>query len=153
MMTCYLWDIKIFLMYRTLCKSILKCRFRTKVIELTRFVLSEALGVPQLWDAWCRPFRSVGYEDLQNTSEAMEKEILACLIIWWGFVFLLKIGYFPVLDGISPCWWKHSGSQASLYCVQREEVIVFSWCCRGLSLIERKLKKWILSMKSSCILR
>ena len=47
-MTCYLRDINKFLRYRTLCKSILKCGFPTKGIELTRFVLFEILGVPQL---------------------------------------------------------------------------------------------------------
>ena len=35
--------------------------------------------------------------------------------------------------------------------VLRVEVINFSWCSCGLSFIERNLKKWILSMKSSCI--
>ena len=38
------------LKYRTLCKSILKCGFSTKGIELTQFVLFEVVGVPQLWD-------------------------------------------------------------------------------------------------------
>ena len=37
--------------------------------------------------------------------------------------------------------------------VLREEVIIFSWCSRGLSLIETNLKKWILLKKSSCIKR
>ena len=36
------------LRHHTLCKSILKCGLPTKGIELTRFVLSEILGVPQL---------------------------------------------------------------------------------------------------------
>ena len=49
-MTCYLWDI-----YGTLCKSILKCGFPTKGIELTRFVLFEVLAAPQLWVPWFRP--------------------------------------------------------------------------------------------------
>ena len=31
----------------------------------------------------------------------------------------------------------------------REEVIIFSWCGRGVALIERNFKKWILSKKSS----
>ena len=35
--------------------------------------------------------------------------------------------------------------------VLREEVINFSWCSCGLSLIERNLKKWVLPTKSSCI--
>ena len=48
MMTCYLRDINKFLRYRTLCKSILKCGFPTKGIELTRFLLFEILEVPQL---------------------------------------------------------------------------------------------------------
>ena len=48
MMTCYLRDINKFLKYRTLYKSILKCGFPTKGIKLTRFVLFEILGVPQL---------------------------------------------------------------------------------------------------------
>ena len=48
MMTCYLRDINKFLRYRTLCKSILKCGFPTKGMELTRFELFGVLGVPQL---------------------------------------------------------------------------------------------------------
>ena len=44
MMTSYLK----FLRYRALHKSILKHGFPTKGIELTRFVLFEVLGVPQL---------------------------------------------------------------------------------------------------------
>ena len=48
MITCYLRDINKFLRYLTLCKSILKCGFVTKGIELTRFVVFEILGVPQL---------------------------------------------------------------------------------------------------------
>ena len=48
MTTCYLRDINKFLRYRTLCKSILKCGFLTRGIELTRFALFQILGVPQL---------------------------------------------------------------------------------------------------------
>ena len=48
MTTCYLQDINKFLRYRTLCKSILKCRFPTKGIELIWFLIFEVLGVPQL---------------------------------------------------------------------------------------------------------
>ena len=48
MMTCYLRDINKFLRSGTLCKSIPKCRFPTKGIELTWFVLFEILGLPQL---------------------------------------------------------------------------------------------------------
>ena len=43
MMTCYLRDINKFLRSGTLCKSIPKCRFPTKGIELTWFVLFEIL--------------------------------------------------------------------------------------------------------------
>ena len=43
-----LQDINKFLRQRTLYKSILKCGFPTKGIELTRGVLFEILGVPQL---------------------------------------------------------------------------------------------------------
>ena len=41
-------DINKFVRYRTLCKSILKCGFLTKGIELTRFVLFQVLGGPKL---------------------------------------------------------------------------------------------------------
>ena len=44
----YVRDINKFLKYRTPCKSKLKCRFPTKDIELTRFILFEVLGAPQL---------------------------------------------------------------------------------------------------------
>ena len=43
MMTCYLRDINKFLRSGTLCKSIPKCGFLTKGIELTWFVLFEIL--------------------------------------------------------------------------------------------------------------
>ena len=33
----------------------------------------------------------------------------------------------------------------------QEEVILLSWCCRRLSLIERNLNNWILSTNSFCI--
>ena len=48
MMTCYPRDINKFLRQGLLCKSILKYRFPTKGIELTRFVLFEVLGIPHL---------------------------------------------------------------------------------------------------------
>ena len=47
MMTCYLRDINKSLRWRTMCKSILKCGFPTKGIELTRFILFEVLRVLQ----------------------------------------------------------------------------------------------------------
>ena len=132
-MTCYLWDINKFLRDHTLCKSILKCGLPTKGIKLTWVVLFEILGLPQLWGIW---FKNL--QNARNTSEAMEYEILACLIRWWGLVFVFIIGYFPFLDVISPFEWKYLGSQGSLYLL-REEVI-FCWCSRGLSLIQRNLK-------------
>ena len=48
MTICYFRDINKFLRYRILCKSILKCGFPTKGIELTQFLLFEVLVVPQL---------------------------------------------------------------------------------------------------------
>ena len=80
---CYLRDINKFLRYRTLCKNILKCGFPTKGIKLTRFMLFEVLGVPQFWvprfrATICQNFTV--HENLRNTSETMEQEILACLI-------------------------------------------------------------------------
>ena len=48
MTTCYLRDINKILRYRTLCRSILRCGFPTKGIELTWFILFEVLGVPLL---------------------------------------------------------------------------------------------------------
>ena len=113
---CYCRDINKFVRYRTRCKSILKCGFPTKGIELTQFVLFEVLGVPQLWAPWFRPFRQVSHENSRNTSEAVEQEIFACLISWWDFVFVLNIGCFPFHDDISPYGWKYLGSQGSLYC-------------------------------------
>ena len=41
MMTCYLRDTNKFLRYRTLCTNILKCKFLTKGIELTRLEFFE----------------------------------------------------------------------------------------------------------------
>ena len=47
MMTCYFRDTDAFLRYCTLRKGTLKCRFLTKIIKITWFVLSKV--VPQLW--------------------------------------------------------------------------------------------------------
>ena len=47
MMTCYLRDTNKFFRYRTLCMSILKCRFPTKGIQLTRLKFFEGQRVPQ----------------------------------------------------------------------------------------------------------
>ena len=41
----------------TLCRNILKCKFPTKSIELTRLEFFEGPLVPQLWSSWFRPFR------------------------------------------------------------------------------------------------
>ena len=49
MMNCYLRDTNKFLRCRTLCTSIRKCRFSTKGIKQTRFLLFEVLEIPQLW--------------------------------------------------------------------------------------------------------
>ena len=76
-----------------------------------------------------------------------------CLISSGGFAFVLNIGYFPFLEGLFPYEWEHSGSHEASTVLLREEVIIFSWCSGGLSLIERNLKKWNLSAKSSCIRR
>ena len=48
LMTCSHRDINKFLRYRTLCKSILKCGFSAKGIELTWSVLFEVLRAAQL---------------------------------------------------------------------------------------------------------
>ena len=48
-MTCYLGDANKFLRHHTLRSSRLKCRFLTKGIRLTQFILFEVFGVFQLW--------------------------------------------------------------------------------------------------------
>ena len=57
MMACYLRDRNKIFRYRTLCRNILKCKFPTKGIELTRLEFFEGPLVPQLWSSWFRPFR------------------------------------------------------------------------------------------------
>ena len=90
MMPCYLWDINKFLRFPTLCKNILKFGFPVRTFGST--------GSTSVLSTLFRPFRQVRYENLWNTSEAWEQESLECLISWWGFVFVLKIGYFPFLN-------------------------------------------------------
>ena len=55
--TNYLRDTNKFLRSRTLCTNILKCKFPTKGIELTRLEFFEGPRGPQLWGTWFRPFR------------------------------------------------------------------------------------------------
>ena len=49
-------DTNKFFRCRTLCASMLKSGFPTKAVKLTRVVLFEVLGVPQLWVPRSRPF-------------------------------------------------------------------------------------------------
>ena len=98
-------------------------------------------------------FRYLGLDHFGRFSMKICEIILASLKSWWGFVVVLNIGYFPFLDGISLYGWKHSGRAVREACTVLQEVIIFSWCSRGSSLIEINLKKWILSTKSSCIKR
>ena len=54
---------------------------------------------------------------------------------------------------IFPCTDENVQAVRESYTVLlQEEVIIFSWCSRGLSLIERNLKKWILLM-TKCVLQ
>ena len=139
-----------FLRYRTLCKSILTCGFPTKGIELTRFVIIEVPGVPQLWDiaVWIisvgsvKKFAKYKWDYKIKIFSVLDKFVWLCICSQYG-VLPLPWCCFPVL--------MKAFRQSGMLCtVLREEVIIFRWCCRGLSLIERNLKKWILSTKSSC---
>ena len=64
-MTCSLQNINKCLRYHTLCKSILKCKLKTKSIELTRFVFFDVLGV-----------LSFEYLGLDHFGETMDKKFL-----------------------------------------------------------------------------
>ena len=56
-MTCYLRDTNNFLRYRIMFTNILKWKFPSKRIELTRLKFFEGPRVPQFWRTWFRPFR------------------------------------------------------------------------------------------------
>ena len=144
MMNCYLREINKILRYCTLCKSVLKCGFPTKGIKLTRFILFEALEVLQLWDisvltilagtTW--KFAKYKWDYGIKKISVLDKLVRLCICSQHR-VFPLSCWYFPVVR--------------EAYTVLRVEVKIFSWCSHGLPLIERNLKKWILSMKSSYI--
>ena len=111
-----------------MCKSILKCGFPTKGIELTRFILFEVLRV------------------LQNRNFSVLDKLVRFCICYQERVFPLPWWYFPVR-------MKTLAFGKACTVLLWEEMIIFSWCSYGLPLIERNLKKWILSTKSSCIKR
>ena len=84
-MTCYLWDTNRILRYRTLCTSILKSRFLTKRIKVTRFVLLKIPGAPHA--------QPMVYTILVGTARKFAEykwncgvTTLAGLISWWKFV-------------------------------------------------------------------
>ena len=148
MMTCYLRDINKFLRYRTLCKSILKCRFPTKGIELIWFLIFEVLGVPQLWGTLFRLFWYVRYENLRNTNYGIRDYGIR------NFSVLNKLVRFCICSQhrVFPSTVESiQAVREACTVVLREEVIIFSWCSCGLSLIEKNMKKWILSKRSSYI--
>ena len=103
---CYLQDINKFLRYRTLCKSILKFGSLTKGIELTRFILSEVLGVPQFWDTlmWAisvglvRKFAKYKWDYGIRNFSMLDKFARLCIcsqhrvfpLPWWYFPVLIK---------------------------------------------------------------
>ena len=76
MVACYLVDTNKFLSYRTLCTGILKWGFPTKGIRLTRFVIFQVHAVPRFEVPPFRPFQQLTHENLRNTSDAVEEEIL-----------------------------------------------------------------------------
>ena len=72
-----------------------------------------------------------------------------CFTSWWDFVYALNTAYSSFDVGISPSLygWKDSEKLAL-----QLAVIVVNWSSRGLSLVERNLKKGILLTMSSCII-
>ena len=72
-----------------------------------------------------------------------------CFTSRWDFVYALNTVYFSFDVGISPSLygWKDSEKLAL-----QLAVIVVNWSSRGLSLVERNLKKGILLMISSCVI-
>ena len=172
MMTCHLQDKNKLLRYHTLCKNILKCGFPTKVIKLTRFILLQVLRVHQLikhakfsysiisvvfckfscgtyWNSLNRGTSSNTRKFTKYNSDygirkfsVLDKLVRFCICSQHG-VFPLSWWYFPLRV-----------EKFREFCtVLRVELKSFNWCSRGLSHIERNLRKWILSTKSSCITR
>ena len=72
-----------------------------------------------------------------------------CFTSRWDFVYVLNTAYFSFDVGISPSLygWKDSEKLAL-----QLAVIVVNWSSRGLSLVERNLKKGILLTISSCVI-
>ena len=138
MMTCYLRDTNKFLRCCTPCKS----------IKLTRFVLFDVLGVPQLWgtSVWTISVGTARKFAIYNRNdEIINFRVLDMLVTLFicsqHRVFLLPWWYFTVpQERFSQS--EHMVRDACT--VLRVEVIIFSWGSRDLSLIERNLKKWIL---------
>ena len=146
MISCCLRDVNKFLRYRILCKSILKCGFSSKGIKLTRFIPFEVVGVPQvptILAGTARKFVKYSWDRrIRNFSvlDDLTRYLLSTQSISYSLMVFFRT------DG-------KIQTVREAYTVPRVEVIIFSWCSRGLSPMEWNLKKWILSKNSSCIRR
>ena len=119
--------------------------------KLTLFTLFEVLGVPRIWS-------TLVYTNSVGTAQKFAKHnwdygiryssVIDKLVRHWicsqHRVFSLSWWYFPIqLERFT--------EPEKLCTAQRVEGIIFSWCSRGLSLIEKTLIKWISPTKSFCI--
>ena len=129
--------------------SILKSGFPTKGIKLTKFVLFEVLGGPQLWGTLA-----------QNVSiGAAQKSV--------EYKWSYRIRHFSVLDKLLRlriCSWHRvfplsctdeTSKRSLCHKTRSSSVIIFNWSSHGLSLVEWNLKKWtlLITLSSSCIRR
>ena len=126
----------------------LKWKFQQKVLFLHGFYFLWYLqclsfDVPRFRPlGFARKFAEYKWKYRVRSFNVLEK-LVRLPIYSYRRVFSLPGWYFSLLVG-----WKDSEKL-----VLRVAVIIFSWFGLSLSLIEGNLRNWILSKKSSCIIR
>ena len=136
MTTCYLWGVPHPVQEYTIMR-VLNKRYQANTVRT-------------LWGNWsasASKYLSLDHFGKYNCGirdfSVLDKLVRLCISSQHP-VFPLPWWYFPV---------RMERFKVAACTVLRVEVIIFSCYSRGLSLIERNLKKWILSTKSSCIRR
>ena len=140
MMACYLRDRNKILRYRTLCRNILKCKFPTKGIELTRSNFLKA--------HWCLSFEALGLDHfgrfgtkICGKQVKLWSKIFQCgWLRWWNFAvkIALSAGRFLFLLVHGHVW------KVWMIFVLRLAAKIFSYYKATLQPTEKNSRKWFL---------
>ena len=151
MMTCYLRDTNKFFRYRTLCTNILKCKFPTKGIELTRLEFFEGPRVLSFEALGLDHFGRFGTKICGKQVRLWSKKFCCGWLRWWNFAIniVLSVGrsLFLFVHGQA---WKILDLNDIRTTISSENIQLLQ---SYIATYRKKLEEVVLLKKSSCTRR